>query len=315
MAKNILVTGAAGLVGQRLLARLVDDASVDKIWALDLKKGPLDHPSIAWQHADISAAWPEPPFKIHQVVHLAFALNPMKDLEREKTINLQGTNCFLDFLSQHKIGSAVTCSSGTAYGAHEDNPAQLRESDPLRADPAFPYAYHKRVMEERIEGWRKEGHKTALGVLRPCILMSPEVDNYISRTIARRIPPAVLGQDPPMQFVHSEDVARACKAILDQQADGPFNIAGEGTLGYQEALKLAGGRPLAVPQAVLQPFADLAWKAGILEGPAGMADFLIHSWVMDTSRLERELGFKFLYTSEAAFLSWVHAQLRERKWI
>lgn len=306
---NILLTGASGLLGQRILARLLDDPTIGKVWAVDQKPGLLRHPKIQHDSLDISKPWPKPPFKLGAVLHFAFALNPMKDLEREKEINLQGTRQFVAFLEENAIPWAQTISSGTAYGALEDNPSQLRESDPLRAEAKFPYAYHKRVMEEELWSWQSDKPETKLSVLRPCILMGPEVDNYISRTLGNKLPPAVMGENPPMQFVHVEDVARACLHLLAKRLTGAFNVAGEDTLSYLDALEEARGIPLKVPKSLIQPMSKFFWDRGILEGPPGMADFLTYSWVMDTRKL-RKSGFHFLYSSSDALKSWIGAQLR-----
>ncbi len=304
MSLNLLVTGGSGFLGTRLLERLLDEPKVRRIWVLDIAEPALHHPKLAFTHHDISQPYPAPPFAIERMAHLAFLLNPIRDLTRQTQVNLTGTQHCLDFCETHGVTHLTAVSSGTAYGAHEDNPPLLKEDHPLRAEPDFPYAYEKRRMEDMLWDWRKGQKQTTLAVLRPCIVLGPEVNNYISRTMAQKLSPCVAGHNPLFQFVHVADVAKALAVVILKQGAGAYNVAGDNPLPYYDALKKIGSTPLPLPGFLKDNLGELLWQTGVLEGPPGMMPFLTYPWLMDSTRLETELGFSFSYDSRDALASW-----------
>ncbi len=312
MAKGILITGGGGLLGTRLLERLVDDPKVKDLVVLDIAKPTVDHPKVRFVQHDVSEPYPKPPVKVQAAVHLAFLLNPIRDLKRQSAVNLTGTDHFLNFCDEHGVKTVSAVSSGVSYGAHADNPPLLREDSPLRAEPDFPYAYEKRLMEDRLWRWQDDHPGVNVSVLRPCILMGPEVDNYISRTLGRKVVPTVAGANPPMQFVHVWDVAKALALLVLKNAQGPFNVAAPDTVNFWDVIRMAGNTPMALPEFIKDSVGEMLWQTGVVEGPPGMAPFLKHPWLLDCSRLVEEMDFSFTYSSESALKTWIRSKLNRQ---
>ena len=60
------------------------------------------------------------------------------------------------------------------------------------------------------------------------------------------------GYDPPMQFVHEDDLVNIILTLLGQRKAGTFNIAGDGEIRYSDVAELYGKRLIALPEIVLR---------------------------------------------------------------
>lgn len=67
---------------------------------------------------------------------------------------------------QAGVKKPVYTKSGAAYGHPEDNPPLLREDDALRGNEVFAYAWHERLVEERLAEYREDHPKRSRAVLR-----------------------------------------------------------------------------------------------------------------------------------------------------
>ena len=153
---RILVTGAAGLVGRSLVAKLPEGEG--EVIASDLRRGDLP-PDIAFETLDVTGDDPERVIANHQpevIVHLASIVTPPPGMGRDAAfaVDVTGTRNVLDAALRHGVRRIVVTSSGAAYGYHPDNPVPLRESDPRRGNPEFAYADHKRQVEEMLAAAR-----------------------------------------------------------------------------------------------------------------------------------------------------------------
>ena len=68
-----------------------------------------------------------------------------------------------------------------------------------------------------------------------------------------------LVYDPPMQFVHEDDLIELIATLLSQKRAGIFNVAADGELRYGEIARLSGRRMLALPERLLRPLMGFLW--------------------------------------------------------
>ncbi len=312
--KKVLITGMSGYLGRTLCRALehqdwcssVDGCDVrlplDKLDKVHYRKLDINDPAMAdW----MSECAPD------IVVHLAFVVEPLHDKARMHRTNVDGTRAVLEASLKADVGQILVASSGTAYGAWPDNPLPLKESDPIRPHPNFQYAREKSAVEDMCVRFMEEHPEVMFSIIRPCVLYGPQVSNYISRLLTKL--PLVFGMDgynPELQFVHEDDVADAICAILEGKGRGPFNIAPPDTLTLSEILHLTGKPAIWVPDWILVPLVDFMWhhRINLLGAPASFLDFMRYSWVLDSSRLCDELGFRFRYSSREAITIMLRAK-------
>ena len=153
-ASRVLVTGANGFLGSRVVAALAQRSDISRVVALDVREVPAERrlPGVLYQVQDVrSPGLGEVLLEqcIDTVVHLASIVTPGKKSSRafEYGVDVNGTRKVLQACVAHGVRHLVVSSSGAAYGYHADNPAWLRETDALRGNEVFAYAHHKRLVE------------------------------------------------------------------------------------------------------------------------------------------------------------------------
>lgn len=311
--KNVAVTGASGLIGERLLGRLTADPEVERVIVLDIRRPAVDSPKITFLEKDVSVPFDGlfEEFQVDAAFHLAFILNPIHDRARMRAVNLGGTRNFLAACDRAGVKDVLVVSSGTAYGAHPDNPPLLTEDCPIRANEDFSYVADKGEMERIARAWGDAHPEVNLSVVRPCIVLGPRVNNFISRSLLRKRFFKVRGANPPMQFVHEEDVAEVFYRIVRQGKRGAFNVAGDGTLNVFEVARKVDGKVLDLPYWLLAALGRLGWWLHITvltEADPGVLAFVRYPWLLDNSRTKQELGFTYRYTTEQALDAAIEAR-------
>ncbi len=276
---------------------------MEEIIGWDVRPPREPSPKLRFEQTDVTD--PALPERLRALapdalVHLAFVLNPLHDEERMHRINVGGTRNVLRAAAAAEVGQILVASSGTAYGAFPDNPVPLRETDPCRPHPTFQYARQKAWLERDYQRYQREHPDTVFAILRPCVVFGPGVHNYLSGLLtALPVSVGLAGYDPPLQFVHEDDVADIACAVLSQQARGGFNVAPPDTLPASEVIARPSGPHVLLPDGLLRCIAGVAWALHLplLNAPASFLDFMRYPWVLDTARVEQELGTTYRYSS------------------
>ena len=308
-ARAVLVTGASGLVGRRVVALLAEEpGTVETIVALDLAAVADDRrvDGVEYRVGDIRDPDLEGLLRGHgidTVVHLAAIVTPGRDSSREHefSVDVLGTQNVLECALRAGVGHIIYTSSGAAYGYHADNPVPLREGDALRGNPEFAYSDHKRQVEEMLERHRSEHPELGQLVFRPGTILGEQVANPITAMFDRPLVIGVWGSDAPFSLIWDEDVARCILKGVAERRTGTYNLAGDGTIGLGEI-----ARRLAKPYVRL-PGPVIAGALRILRflrlsrvGPETVK-FLRHRPVLANDRLKAEFGYTPSTTSEACF--------------
>ena len=302
--RRVGVTGAAGYIAGRLIERLVGLESVERILATDVRPSRVGQsPKIEFLHQDVGDPFPDlfVGRELDAVVHLAYILNPGQDRRAARRVNVQGTANLLEACARAGVGHILYLSSTSVYGAHPDNREFLSEDAPVRPLKGFQYSEDKAEVEGLLEQFAALNPGATVTVLRACPVLGPDADNFISRAFSRSILVAVNGYDPPMQFLHEDDLVEIILRCMAERLAGTYNLAGDGTVRWSEMAALLGRRLLTMPATVLYPLAALGWHLRLQsESPARGIDFIRYRWTADTQKAKRELGVKFRYTSRQA---------------
>jgi UDP-glucose 4-epimerase len=304
-------TGAGGYLAGRVIRLLEDHPLCSRIVGIDLKPPVAPSRKLYFYRRDVRDPELGRLFqqeRVSIILHFAFVLNPIHNRNEMHAVNLAGTRNVLEAALQCSAGQILATSSTTAYGARPDNPPRLREEMPLRASARFQYATDKREMDLLLQDFARRHPQVAVCIFRPCIVLGPNVDNFISKGMTQAINIVIDGQNPEMQFVHEDDVARAVVLALERRARGIFNLAGEGAITLEEAWQLKGrGLRLNFPAWLAYWMIDLAWllRLKFLEAPSSAMDFFRWPWVADGSKADRELGFTPQYSSRQIWMDYL----------
>lgn len=312
MSRILAVTGASGFLGRRVMDVAAETGAWDEIHGLDIVKPPEDTPHVRFSACDVTEPFGDLLRRLGatDAIHLAFQVDPKHNLAGMRRLNVGGCENFLAACAEAGVDSAVVVSSATAYGALPDNPDLLLESHALRASSRFPYAWHKAEAERACDRFLLSHPAARLAIARPCVVLGPNMDNYLSRMTLRPVVFGVWGSDPAVQLIHESDVARGIVALSESRARGPFNLAPADTVRYSQ-IACGVARPMIrLPGPVLTALTGVAWKLRLRwlsEVPAGFLDYIRYPWCVDNTRLVKELGFRFHFTTRQALDDWVRS--------
>ena len=134
----IAVTGASGLVGQRLLPLLVEHPDVTRVVALDVREPGWRSRNLEFHRVDIAGTDLKPLFEgIDTVVHLAGVVDPIADEALMARVNVEGTRRVLAAAAAVSATRIVRISSAAVYGAWPSNPVPLTEDSAPAPEPAL----------------------------------------------------------------------------------------------------------------------------------------------------------------------------------
>lgn len=306
---RVAVTGIGGDVGRRVSRQLLDDGH--GVVGVDIAVPEDLDPAVEMHVADVRDA---DQLRVafagcDVVVHLAFLIDQPRDLAHMRDVNIGGTQNVLRTAAGLGVEHVVYTSSASAYGASPANDVPLREESPLRAD-ALVYAAHKAELERWLAEFRPTAPQLGVTILRPAIVLGAGVENFIIRSLAAPRLISISAHEPPMQFVHVEDLASAIVHAVATRIQGPYNVASEGWLSFAEIGAILDRRLLSVPEEIAHRLADQAQRWGQLDLPPGAVPYLMHPWVMATDKLVAT-GWQPRYTNRDA-VAVLAADIRDR---
>ncbi|MFH1795294.1 MAG: SDR family oxidoreductase [Pseudomonadota bacterium] len=303
----ILITGAAGLVGQALLD-MAGEAG-HEIVAGDIREPARLPENARFHRLDVRGGDPERiigEVRPEAVVHLASIVTPPKgstrDLEYE--VDVTGTCNVLDACVAHGVKRLVVTSSGAAYGYHADNPVPLTEDCAVRGNEEFAYSHHKRLVEEMLAAARVDDPGLEQVVLRVGTVLGPGLDNQITALFRRNRLLAIAGAPSPFVFIWVDDLARI---LLRAATDGPagiYNVAGDGALGVDDIAARLGKNVLRLPAAFLKAALAVAKPLRLSRYGPEQVRFLQYRPVLDNTRLKTVFGYVPEKSSADAFDAW-----------
>ncbi|PUE55327.1 SDR family oxidoreductase [Limnohabitans parvus] len=317
-ASRVLVTGAAGFLGQGLIGALAQGRLCEAVIAVDVRELPAAQqlPGITWVRQDVrdpALANTIAAHHIDTVVHLASIVTPGKDSNRafEYSVDVGGTHNVLQACVQHGVRHIVVSSSGAAYGYHADNAPWLTEDMPLRGNDSFAYSQHKRLVEEMLAQYRQSHPQLAQTVLRIGTILGDRVDNQITALFEKPRLLAIQGSDSPFVFIWDEDVTGAILHALSGQAQsGCFNLAGDGALTIFDIAQKLNKPPLVLPAWLLKSALWLGSRLGVSRYGPEQLDFLRYRPVLLNTALKTRFGYTPAKTSAAAFAALIDARQR-----
>lgn len=242
--KNILITGACGLIGSAIIDFLIENNVECNIYAMTRNRNKaqkcfakyLDNPLLNIVEGDVNA-----PIKGNIVFHYiinaasnanpnAYALDPVGTM----WTNINGTKNLLDYGREHSLERFLYVSSGEVYGNGDvDN---WKESDSGYVDCMTLrscYPTSKRAAETLCVAYSHQYHIEAV-VARPCHTYGPHFTDNDTRAYAQFVRNARNHEDIVLKsrgeqyrsWLYVKDCASAILTILLKGLNGEaYNVA------------------------------------------------------------------------------------------
>jgi nucleoside-diphosphate-sugar epimerase len=260
----VLVTGAGGFLGRRLVARLRTGHDV-----VAVARRPLD--GVETVVCDLAGDTAGLPGRVDAVVHLAQSARYREwpdGADDVFAVNVGATHRLLEHARRAGASHFVLASTGAVY-APADGP--LREDGALAPRGFYPRS--KLAAEVLARAYESE---FVTAVLRPFAIYGPGQQGMMVASIAARVAAGeevTVQGDPGLRMnpIHVDDAARAFAAALELGESGAFNVAGEEVVSLSALVEL------------LAELADVTPRITHVEAPSA-------SLVGDTSRMRSVLG-------------------------
>jgi UDP-glucose 4-epimerase len=296
----VAVTGASGLVGQRLLPLLAEHPDVTRVVALDVRAPEWRSRRVEFRRVDIAGTDLKPLLEgVDVVIHLAGVVDPIPDETLMARVNVDGTRHVLAAAAAVGARRVVRISTATVYGAWPNNPVPLTEDAPLRPNSHFSPAVQGAEVERLIAEWREDHPGVTVTTLRSAPVVGPGAERLLARIFLGRPALRVRGASLPVQVVHVDDLAAALLLAATQDLPGVFNVAADGWLDPDAARALLPRTTLTVPAEALARALRGTWDLGLGDIPPGVVPYLVHPWVLANDKLKRA-GWAPTRTNEAA---------------
>lgn len=293
---RIVVTGASGFVGRRVVERLTTG---NEIWCLSRNPG-TNTENVHWIHYDlVTAGLPENmPSSADAVIHMAQS-SRFRDfptgVEDIFAVNTAATARLAEWACLNDVKVFVYVSTGGIYGSSEE---PLTEDHPFRSSGSLAfYQASKYAAEIVLKAWEQ---RFTVVVLRPFFIYGPgqRQEMLIPRLInlIRQGKPIQLQPPEGMRCnpIHVDDMAVAVEQAIDLERSIAINVAGPTVLGLEEITRIIGENCGIEPMVEMlkgkspeHMVADISRMREILGGPRisfsdGIARWL-HSEASDLS--------------------------------
>ena len=294
----MLVTGVARWWGARTVQRLGADSSVGQIIGIDTLEpqydlGRADFVKLDIRHSLIGKLVRS--IGIDTVVHTGTTIDSFDlDPHRAHETNVIGTLNLLAGCAGEgsPVRKIVLKSSAHVYGAARSLPAKVREDHPLDSGSSHAFVRDMVEVESYLLEFGARNSDIDVVVLRFANSLNAEEPQPLARYLELDIVPTVIGHDPVLQLVHSEDCVEALALATIRQASGAYNVAAPSPLPLSRLLSRAGRvhAPL-IPPYGLGLSSQVLRRLGIAFLSPQLLDLLRWGRTLDTGRARRELGF------------------------
>jgi UDP-glucose 4-epimerase len=318
---RVVVVGASGNVGTAVTRRLAREPGVDVVGVSRRTPQPGALPTSEWAARDITRDDLDDVFRgADAVVHLAWEIQPSRDLAQLHRTNVVGSKRVFDAVARAGVGTLVYASS---VGAYSPGPKERRvdESWPTNGVATSFYARHKAEVERMLDAVEREHPALRSVRLRPGLIFSAAAASGIRRLFIGPLLPSPLGRHVlpvipriprlVLQCVHSDDVADAYARAVLSDVRGAFNVAAEPLLDVDRLAEIFGARAVPMPVAFVRGVVDVTWRLHLQPTPAGWVDLALAVPLLDCGRAERELGWRASRSADDALRELIEG-LRKR---
>lgn len=313
--KSVVITGCHGFIGKRLLAYFEHSKKWPNVVAVDRIKPEIPLQKTRFYKldftdtlADVALAEILKKERCDLFVHAALPISPLRDEAQAHEIIAIGSFYVFNACNEAGVKKIVMTSTADVYGALAENPHFLTENMPLHGHQLSRFLADKIDAERQALKFQHRHPEAIVSILRPATILGPTIESFKTRYLIRPVVMTMFGYDPLLQFVHEDDVHKACVTLIEKDHRGVFNLGADGVMPLSRVIAMTGNVNVSLAQVGFRSLAQLLWYADISPAPASFTDFLRYPCVVDSAKIKKELRFKFKYTTKETLLDFVKSR-------
>src|SRR5918997_5707777 len=312
---RVVVTGATGNLGTGVLSALERDPDVKEVVGV-ARRTPahdLGLRKLRWAAADLARDDLDAICAgASALVHLAWALNPSRDREALRRINVDGSR---RAFAAARRGGVRTIVHASSIGTYAKGPKDrlVDESWPADGIPGFSYSEDKVAVERHLDGLEAAHPDVRFVRMRPALVLKRGAAAHLRRELAgawvigRLVAPERLPLVPRhprlrTQIAHTDDVAEAFRLALHADVRGAFNLVADPVVDGPSFAARTGARTVPVPMLPVRVAHQVAHVLRVVPGEPGWTDETLLSPLVDPARARREPGWQPVRSSLDALL-------------
>ncbi|GGI11263.1 NAD-dependent epimerase/dehydratase family protein [Isoptericola cucumis] len=330
---RIVVVGQSGNIGSALLRSLAADPATTSVLGVarrlpDRAAEPFRR--AAWALLDLAGAQDDVVARLttlfrgaDAVVHLAWLVQPNRDRDLLRTVNVEGTWRVARAVVRAGVPHLVVASSVGAYSPVDDD-VPRREDWPAGGIPTSHYSVDKAAQERVLDELERDHPEVVVARMRTALVFQGDAGAEVVRLFVGRVLPVRLLRHGRLatlpvpaglrlQAVHADDAADAYLRVLKRRAGGAFNVAARDVLRSRDVAQVVDhGRVVELPPRVVRVAHSLAYDARVVASDPGWLDMGMAVPVMDTARAESELDWAPRHTADEALAEVVRGMAEGR---
>jgi nucleoside-diphosphate-sugar epimerase len=229
------------------------------------------------------------------LVHLAATVPA---LPTGATTDVETARRVLDAAGACSIDHVVLVSDAMVYGAWANNPVPLTEDAVLRPNPGFTWAAERAEIERLAGEWRSAHPRSTVTMLRP--VRTTVRSDWLMDLLRPGTTVPALADEPPVQFLHLDDLASAVALACRDRLDGAYNVAPDDAIRSDEVRALTGAGPkVRLPERAADRLARWRFRSGLGSTPPELIPYTLFPWVVANDRL-RAAGWTPQVSNEVA---------------
>lgn len=312
--KKILITGAAGDIGTRLVKALSSLKEVE-LYTTELADLPY---SVQSTHKDFDIRDPKfidwvRQIKPDVVVHLASVIRLPDGMTESDAfeIDVKATERLLDACVEVGVDKFVVTSSGAAYGYWKDNPEWIQETDAIRGNDDYFYSRHKRLVENLLADYRVRFPHLKQVILRPGTVLGPNFENPITNMFQKKRIVGVRGSQSPFVIIWVDDLVEYLIEASVSEVEGVFNVAGDGVLTMPQIAKRLNKPYVSIPAFVVKILLSILKPLGLSQYGPEQVKFIQYRPVLSNNKIKLVFRHQPTKTTAEAFESFLEQSAKE----
>ena len=165
----------------------------------------------------------------------------------------------------------------------------LIEESPLRGNDDFTYAKNKKELEGWMKGFEKAHPDILLTVIRPVLRGGSGVHQPSGPAPVQEDLHPSASDSAAFQYIHEDDLVEIMYLLLKNGKTGVYNLSADGTMTFDEMLRILGGWPLKMPVWLLWPMNDLMWNLRVTfmtEFPSPCLNLIRYPWIASNAKVK-----------------------------
>ncbi len=304
MYKNALVTGGSGYFGTLLCKQLAIEGW--NVRNLDINPPEENLENVDFYKYDVrDLSQAKLIFKDVDTIFHNVALVPITKSSNYSETNLLGTKNTIEMAIKSGVKSFIYTSSSAVFGVPKSNPVKIHDV-PI---PAEKYGKSKLDAEFLTSTYSSE---IDVSIIRPRTILGHGrlgIFQILFDWISKGWNIPVLGNGENIyQFVHADDLAKACILASSSKGLNYYNIGAKNFCSMRETLEAlcnyaeTGSKVISLPQNIFEYFMNSA--SFLRLSPLGAYHSLMYgrSLYFDTTKAENELGWKPTYSNKDSII-------------